>query len=174
MNKKAKIRKILREGRLAGGGTEGKAIVMGLLERHGKARVKVVPRRNEFNLKPVIRHHVEPGSTVYTDELRSYRGLIAEYAHEVIDHTEAYVKGQIHTNGMENFWSLFKRALKGTYVSVEPYHLQAYADEQCFRFNERKLTDPERFAIVMSQIVGRRITYAELTGKTESQAGARP
>ena len=75
---------------------------------------------------------------------------------------------------MENFWSLFKRALKGTYVSVEPYHLQAYADEQCFRFNNRKLTDAERFAIVMSQIVGRRLTYDELTGKTESQAETRP
>ena len=75
---------------------------------------------------------------------------------------------------MENFWSLFKRALKGTYVSVEPFHLQAYADEQCFRFNNRKLTDAERFAIVMSQIVGRRLTYDELTGKTESQAETRP
>jgi transposase-like protein len=105
---------------------------------------------------------------MYTDELRSYRDLLVDYTHEVIDHTEAYVRGQVHTNGMENFWSLFKRALKGTYVSVEPFHLQAYADEQCFRFNNRKLTDAERFAIVMSQIVGRRLTYDELTGKTEN------
>jgi transposase-like protein len=167
MNKKAKVRKILREGRLAGGGTEGKAIVMGLLERHGKARVKVVPRRNEFNLKPVIRGNVELGSNLYTDELRSYKGLIAEYAHEVIDHTESYVKGQIHTNGLENFWSLFKRSLKGTYVSVEPYHLQAYADEQCYRFNERKGEDLDRFLGAVKQIAGKRITFRELTGKDD-------
>src|SRR5207302_6170016 len=112
--------------------------------------------------------------SVFTDELKSYDALTAKYAHEVIDHTESYVRQNVHTNGLENFWSLFKRALKGTYVSVEPFHLQAYADEQCFRFNNRKMTDAERFAIVMKQIVGKRLTYDELTGKTESGAEARP
>src|SRR6185436_19090580 len=107
----------------------------------------------------------EPGSKVYTDALRSYEGL-DEYMHDFIDHSEAYVRGAVHTNGLENFWSLFKRALKGTYVSVEPYHLQAYADEQAYRFNNRKETDLERFVDVASQIAGRRITFKELTGKT--------
>jgi transposase-like protein len=178
MNSKAKARKILRDGRLTTAGPVGKAIVMGLLERHGsggsKARVQVVSKRKRGHLLPIVKHHVEKGANMYTDELRSYRDLLVDYTHEVIDHTEAYVRGQVHTNGMENFWSLFKRALKGAYVSVEPFHLQAYADEQCFRFNNRKLTDAERFAIVMSQIVGKRLTYDELTGKTESQAETRP
>jgi transposase-like protein len=169
MNAKARTRKFIREGRLVGGGTVGKAIVMGLLERHGEARVKVVPKTRRFHLVRQIDENVEKGSNLYTDELRSYSGLIADYAHEVIDHTEAYVKGQVHTNGLENFWSLFKRTLKGTYVSVEPFHLQAYADEQCFRYNHRKMTDAERFAIGMKQIVGRRITYEELTGKVPSE-----
>lgn len=103
-----------------------------------------------------------------TDSLHSYRNLPVDgFVHEFIDHAEAYVRGLVHTNGLENFWSLFKRALKGTYISVEPYHLQAYADEQCFRFNERKSTDFQRFALTMMQIVGRRLTYAELTGKQE-------
>lgn len=166
MNTKAKARKLLRGDRLVGGGTVGKTIVMGLLERHGNARVKVLSKRRIGNVQGEIKKHVEQGSAVFTDQLQSYRGLIAEYAHDVIDHTEAYVKGNVHTNGMENFWSLFKRMLKGTYVSVEPYHLQAYADEQCFRFNNRKLTDAERFTIAVSQIVGRRITFNELIGKT--------
>jgi transposase-like protein len=174
MNSKQKARMVSR-GQLKGGGTVGKTIVMGLLERHGEARIKVVPKRRRGNLQREIVQNVEPGANVYTDELQSYKGLIADYAHQVIDHTEAYVKGQVHTNGLENFWSLFKRALKGTYVSVEPFHLQAYADEQAFRFNNRKLTDPERFAIVMKQIVGKRLTYDELTGKAgDSEASPRP
>jgi transposase-like protein len=172
MNNKTRARAIANVR--FGAGTVGKAIVMGLLERHGKAHVKVMASRKRRSLAPAVVEHVEAGSTLYTDQLRSYNGLAYQYAHEVIDHTEEYVKGNVHTNGMENFWSLFKRALKGTYVSVEPYHLQAYADEQCFRFNQRKLTDAARFAIVMSQIVGRRLTYAQLTGKTEDQAVTRP
>jgi transposase-like protein len=142
---------------------------MGVLERHGKARVQVLAKRKRGHVLPVIEHHVEKGANVYTDQLQSYRDLLVEYTHEVIDHTEAYVRDKvIHTNGMENFWSLFKRTLKGTYISVEPYHLQAYADEQCFRFNNRKMSDAERFIIVMSQIVGCRVTYDELTGKSEN------
>lgn len=103
-----------------------------------------------------------------------YDGLGEEYAHQVIDHAIAYVEGQIHTNGLENFWSLLKRGIHGTCVSVEPYHLFRYVDEQAFRFNNRKMTDAERFAGVMKQIVGRRLTYNELIGKTESGAGMRP
>jgi transposase-like protein len=101
-------------------------------------------------LVPNIKKHVEKGSTVYTDELRAYFGLQADYAHEVINHAEAYVEGNVHTNGLENFWSLLKRSLKGTYVSVEPYHLFRYVDEQAFRFNNRKpMDDGHRFAYVM-------------------------
>lgn len=164
MNNKTKVRKILREGKLASGGTAGKAIVMGLLERHGQARVKVLAKRRRHNVQAEVQEHVERGSNLYTDQLKSYSGLIADYAHEVIDHTEAYVKDQVHTNGLENFWSLFKRSLKGTYVSVEPFHLQAYADEQCFRFNNRKVEDADRFVMALSQVSGKRLTFAELTG----------
>ena len=114
---------------------------------------------------------MEAGSALYTDALLSYRGLESEYAHQVIDHAVAYVDGQVHTNGMENFWSLLRRGVKGTYVSVEPYHLFRYVDEQAFRFNNRrdskgdKLVDAERFEIALSQIAGKRLTFAEVTGK---------
>lgn len=143
----------------------GKAIVMGLLERHGEARVKVLPKRRRSNVVNEVTKHVEVGSNVYTDQLQSYSGLIADYAHQVINHTESYVQGRIHTNGLENFWSLFKRSLKGTYVSVEPFHLQAYADEQCFRFNNRKVSDSERFIEALSQVAGKRLTWEALIGK---------
>lgn len=164
MNNAAKARK-LAKGKLSTGGTVGKAIVMGVLERHGEARVKVVGDRTANSVIPEIVENVEPGSNVYTDDFQSYQELVAEYAHEVIDHTEAYVKGRVHTNGIENFWSLFKRALRGTYVSVEPFHLQAYADEQAYRFNRRKGQDSDRFVRALSQIGGKRITFKTLTGR---------
>lgn len=113
-----------------------------------------------------IIENVVKGSTIYSDALRSYRNVTVDgFTHEFIDHTEEYVRGQVHTNGLENFWSLLKRALKGTYVSVEPFHLQAYCDEQAFRYNHRKGTDADRFTEVMRCVVGKRITYKELTGK---------
>lgn len=148
-------------------GTEGKAIVAGVLERHtGKARVKVMPNTRAYHIRRNVIENVERGSTVYTDSLRSYRNLPVDgFVHDFVDHTEQYVKEAVHTNNMENFWSLLKRALKGTYVSVEPFHLQAYCDEQAFRYNERELNDLERFVLVMSQVIGRRITYRQLTGK---------
>src|SRR3984893_2085243 len=160
-------KKLRAEGR-SRGGVFGKAIVSGLLDRHTKqARVKVVPNVRQFGLRTNIAENVEKGSTVYSDALKSYRNLGADgFVHEFIDHTEKYVEGRVHTNGLENFWSLFKRALKGTYVSVEPFHLQAYADEQAFRYNNRKMDDVDRFSIALSQIAGRRVTWAELTGKT--------
>jgi len=96
------------------------------------------------------------------------RGLGRDYQHEVIDHAVAYVDGKIHTNGLENFWSLLKRGLKGTYVSVEPFHLFRYVDEQAWRYNNRKLAnDGERFNEAMQGIAGKRLTYAHLTGKTQ-------
>jgi len=121
----------------------------------------------------MVRDHVETGSNVYTDALKSYDGLEGDFEHQVIDHAVAYVDGQIHTNGCENFWSLLKRALKGTYVSVEPFHLFRYVDEQAFRYNNRReMDDADRFNAVMSQIVGRRLTYKELTGKLDDPAQA--
>src|SRR5665213_37935 len=143
----------------------GKAIVSAVLERHGEVRATVVPNRRKKAIQKHMREHVEAGSTVYTDELLSYDGL-DEYTYAVINHAETYVNGQVHTNGMENFWSLLKRGLKGTYISVEPFHLFRYVDEQAFRYNNRKMDDSERFAMSVEGIAGKRVTYAELTGKT--------
>jgi hypothetical protein len=104
---------------------------------------------------------------VFTDELRAYFGLQADYNHEVINHMEAYVNGNVHTNGIENFWSLLKRGLSGTYVSVEPFHLFRYVDEQAFRYNNRgPMNDGDRFTYIMRKIVGKRLTWNELIGKT--------
>jgi transposase-like protein len=126
----------------------------------------VIPELKKAHTDEHVREHVIEGSTLYTDSAVHYESL-PEYVREFIDHNETYVRDRVHVNGLENFWSLLKRSLAGTYVSVEPYHLQAYVDEQAFRYNNRKLTDAERFTTVMKQIVGRRVTYNELTGKTE-------
>ncbi len=154
-----------RKARINGRGTVGKVIVMGMLERKGKVKATVVETRRKHEVQAEIRQHVAPGSTVYTDELLSYDGLASDYAHKVINHAEEYVRGNVHTNGMENFWSLLKRGIGGTYVSVEPFHLFRYLDEQCFRYNHRKMTDAERFGLAVSGIVGKRLTFDHLTGK---------
>jgi transposase-like protein len=147
----------------------GKVAVFGVLDRHGKnghseVRTEVLSSLKKGHVQGHVGAHVEPGSTVNTDAFFSYVGLSPDYMHNVIDHAEAYVDGNVHTNGMENFWSLLKRAIRGTYVSVEPFHLYRYLDEQCFRFNNRKLTDAERFAHAAAAIVGKRLTYRTLTG----------
>jgi transposase-like protein len=142
----------------------GKTIVAAVLERGGQVRTKVVKTRRKSELQQLVRDNVEPGTQLYTDELKSYDGL-TEFRHEVINHAETYVNGQLHTNGIENFWSLLKRSIKGTYVSVEPFHLFRYVDEQAFRYNNRKdMNDADRFDLAVSQIVGKRLTYKELTG----------
>ena len=148
-----------------GRGTVGKAVVMGLLERHGEVRTEVVPNIVKRTLHEKVKEHVEPGSTIYTDELRSYGGLEAEYAHQVINHAEAYVRGNVHTNCMENFWSLLKRGIKGTYVSVEPFHLFRYLDEEAFRFNTRKDNDAGRFLRVVAALEGKRLQFKNLIGE---------
>jgi transposase-like protein len=113
-----------------------------------------------------VKKHVEAGSALYSDALLSYDGLSSDYAHQVIDHAVQYVDGQVHTNGLENFWSLLKRGLNGTYVSVEPFHLFRYLDEQAYRYNNRKeMDDFDRFELAMSRIVGKRLTWDNLTGK---------
>jgi transposase-like protein len=154
----------------------GKVAVMGLLARHGEGsqvRTSVLINRRKHQLEDVVTEHVEAGSTLYTDALRSYDRMEARgYIHKVIDHAEAYVDGAVHTNGLENYWSLLKRAIKGTYVSVEPFHLFRYLDEQAFRFNERKLSDAERFSLAITGIVGKRLTYRDLIGAMSAAAPA--
>jgi transposase-like protein len=160
-----------RRRRITGTGTKDKVAVMGFLERGGKVRTMVVPNRRKHALQGEVMKHVQAGSALYTDELLSYSGLDANYAHQVIDHATAYVDGKIHTNGLENFWSLLKRGISGTYVSVEPFHLFRYLDEQSFRYNNRAtidnpMDDGDRFSRVVSKIIGKRLTWDKLTGKT--------
>jgi transposase-like protein len=158
-----------REQKISGTGTSGKVAVMGLLERHGKVKAQIVPDTKCRTLQVEVRENVEPGSEVHTDALASYRGLDAEYVHNIVDHAETYVRGHVHVNGLENYWSLLKRGIQGTYVSVEPYHLFRYLDEQSFRFNEREGEDKDRFAKTLGRVAGRRVTYDELTGKTTTE-----
>ncbi len=158
-----------RERRITGTGGRDKTAVMGFLERGGKVKTAVVPNRKTGSIQGNVRKHVEAGAALYTDALMSYRGLAGEYAHQVVDHAVEYVNGRVHTNGLENFWSLLKRGISGTYISVEPFHLHRYLDEQAFRYNNRKnLDDAGRFDRTVTQIVGKRLTFAELTGKVGS------
>lgn len=120
-----------------------------------------MPRTSRSSRK----ENVEAGSNVYTDASASYAGLEPEYVHEFVDHAECYAEGAVHTNGLENFWALFKRCIKGTHVSVEPFHLFRYVDSEAFRFNTRKLTDGERFKEVAKGITGKRLTYKALIGE---------
>src|SRR6266700_2789526 len=153
-------------------GVKGKAAVMGILERGGKVHANVIPTRRKHHLQAQIRAHVKAQSAIYTDALLSYQGLKDQgFAHQVIDHAEKYVDGKVHTNGLENFWSLVKRGLKGTYISAEPCHMFRYLDEQVFRYNNRgskenPKNDGDRFQLDLSQIAGKRLTFAEVTGKT--------
>jgi transposase-like protein len=154
-----------------------KSMVMGAIERGGKVYAQVVSNRKKETIKEVIFPAIEQGTTVHTDEFPAYiyAAKDAEFEHKVINHLEKYVDGNIHTNGIENFWSCLKRGLGGTYIAVEPFHLFRYVDEQAFRFNNRtdhdgnKLTDAERFTAVASQIVGKRLTFAEVTGKMQER-----
>lgn len=156
---------------IQGRGATGKTVVMGMLERGGKVKAHVIAERDKKTLHGKIEEHVESGSHVITDELVSYWGLEENYTHSVINHAERYVDGLVSTNGMENFWSLLKRGLNGTYVAVEPFHLFRYIDEQAFRFNNRlNNNDATRFAKLISQVAGRRLTYAEVTGKVAQTA----
>ncbi|MDP2055802.1 MAG: IS1595 family transposase [Acidobacteriota bacterium] len=146
----------------------GKVAVMGLLERHGEGksriRLEVLTGLRRSAVQARVRHNVEEGSTLHTDAFSSYTGLGSSYNHNVINHAEAYVDGNVHTNGCENFWSLLKRAIKGTYVSIEPFHLFRYLDEQAFRFNHRGMNDAGRFALALKGIINKRLTYTALTG----------
>jgi transposase-like protein len=160
------MHKAKRERVITGTGGKDKVVVMGMIERGGNVRAMVVDNRRKNTVQGQVRENVEAGAAIFSDELKSYEGLNADYQHAVINHAVEYVNGNVHTNAMENFWSLLKRGLHGTYISVEPFHLFRYIDEQAFRFNNRKdMTDSDRFDLAVRQIVGKRLTYAELTGK---------
>lgn len=160
-----------RERVITGTGGAGKTAVMGLLDRLGakksKVRTFVLDKVNRDSLHPVIHKHVEPGTHVCTDAHSGYTGLSPTFIHGVIDHAEKYVDGIVHTNGLENFWALFKRCIKGTHVSVEPFHLFRYLDAEGFRFNNREFTDGERLMLALIGISGKRITYKALIGASE-------
>lgn len=166
MHKGVKKRR-LGEG---GKGSAGKEIVMGLLERGGDIRVLHIPDSRKPTLDGHVRRNVESGSEVFSDAHDGYKDLKPEFLHQFVDHAERYVDGQVHTNGLENFWSLLKRSIKGTYVAVEPFHLFRYLDEQVFRFNNRRITDGERFVKLVSCISGKKLTYAHLTGRDTAPA----
>lgn len=156
-------------------GTENKAMVLGVLERGGKIRAKVAKDRKAQGVCEIVRENVLNNTAVFTDKLLSYKELDSEFEHKVVDHATGYVEGQVHTNGLENFWSLLKRGLHGTYVAVEPFHLFRYVDEQVFRYNNRgnkykPVNDADRFSMALSQVVGKHLTYAEVTGKVGETA----
>ncbi len=156
-------------------GIIGKTIVVGMLERNGRVKAQVVENRAHKVIHALINENIAPGTTLMTDEHGGYKGI--DFEHEIINHANEYVNGRIHTNGIENFWSLLKRGLNGTYVAVEPFHLFRYIDEQAFRYNNRggkkkenRVTDNDRFRLLLSQIAGKRLTWAEVTGKVGETA----
>jgi transposase-like protein len=171
------MHKDVRARKITGTGGKDKTMVLGILERGGKVRTKVIDSRKKKALQAEVRQHVEAGSALYTDALKSYEGL-DEFQRQVVDHAVEYVRGQVHTNGLENFWSLVKRQINGTYISVEPFHLFRYLDEQAWRYNNRKnddgepLKDYERFDIAVRQMVGKRLTWDVLTGKEMDERAA--
>jgi transposase-like protein len=181
MSKRGHAPKYVREGGVsvrvagykseAGRGTK-KTPVFGILDRNTReVRAQVIPNIRREVLMDAILNNVEKGSKVYSDGLAAYNSLAAmEFVHETVNHVTEYVRGDVHTNGIENFWALLKRTLKGTYVAVEPFHLDQYVGEQVFRFNNRKNKDDyDRFALAVSQATGKRLTHDELTGKADQQ-----
>ncbi len=153
--------------KITGTGGKDKTPVLGFLQRAGEVRTQRFPSRRKKVLHAEITKRIEEGSEVYTDALASYEGLAAKYGHQVVDHAIAYVRGRVHTNGVENFWSLWKRTIRGTYVSVEPFHLDRYLDDQTFRYNQRELTDAERFRLVCGNLAGKRSSYRGLIGQAD-------
>jgi transposase-like protein len=149
----------------------GRTIVMGILDRDARQiRAKIMPNTKRDTLQNEILNNVSKGSSVFTDSAVAYDKLSDEYIHQVVNHAVEYVRGNVHTNGLENFWSLLKRTLRGTYVAIEPFHLDRYLGEQVYRYNNRAtkdnpLNDNDRFVAALTQVVGQRLTYKELTGK---------
>lgn len=158
------MHKDVRQRKIQGTGAQDKTPVMGIKNRGGEVRAMVVPDTKKRTLHQAVRDHVSPGAAVYTDAAYAYVGLGDDFDHAVVDHAITYVDGKVHTNGLENFWSLLKRGLNGTYVGVEAEHLFRYLDERVFTFNLRGLDDYGRFEQVLRAVAGRRLTYLELTG----------
>ncbi|HEY1902118.1 MAG TPA: IS1595 family transposase [Terracidiphilus sp.] len=163
--------RLTHKGKPKTGEGSGKVGVFGMLDRETRqVRAQIIPNVKREVLLNAIIENIEKGSTIYSDGLKTYKSLEAlEFVHDSVNHFTEYVRGEVHTNGIENFWSLLKRGLRGTYVAVEPFHLSRYIDEQVFRFNNRAtkdnpLNDADRFMLAASQISGKRLTYAELTG----------
>lgn len=152
-------------------GTGSKSMVVGTLQRGtaekpSQVRAEVILDTAWHSVRAHVRETTVPGANLYTDAASTYEALRDEYKHEIIEHRIGeYARGRISTNGIENFWMLLKRGLKGTYVHADPEHLHRYVDERVFTFNERQESDLSRFAIVLGRIAGRRLTYADLTGK---------
>jgi transposase-like protein len=160
------MHKHIRARKITGTGAQNKTAIIGIKDRDGgQVRARVITDRKKATFEGNIIENVKPGASVYTDAHTNYRSLGRMYAHETVDHAEKYVDGRAHVNGLENFWALLKRGLSGTYVSVEPFHLFRYLDERLLAFNLRELSDYGRFATVLKAAAGRRLTYAELTGK---------
>jgi transposase-like protein len=166
--KASNMHRHIRERRIGKGtGFAGKAVVMGLLARGGEVRTEVMHDMHAQAIRTQVEKHVEPGTMLMTDELHAYKLMADKYAHQFVNHAIEYVRGSVHTNGLENFWALFKRCVKGTHVSIEPCHLFRYLDAECFRFNKRKLTDGERMIHATAGYAGKRLTYKELIGAME-------
>jgi transposase-like protein len=169
------MHKSVRQRRITGPGghSKDKVMVLGMMERGGHVRTEIISDRTHETIKDSLDRNVIPNTFVYSDEYHAYRALDDDFVHEFVNHMESYVNGRVHTNGIENFWSLVKRGLNGTYIAVEPFHMFRYLDEQAFRYNHRKdergnkLNDGDRFKMVLSQIAGKRLTFKEVTGKVQ-------
>ncbi|MGD0464634.1 MAG: IS1595 family transposase [Tepidisphaeraceae bacterium] len=166
-----------RQRIITGRGQTGKTVVMGLLERHtskknSTVRTMVLPKHpSQADMQAIIHKHVEPGAHLMTDEHAAYQPLYSDFEHQFIDHANRYAEGIVHTNGLENFWSLFKRCIKGTHVSIEPFHTAAYLDSEAFRFNNREVKDGDRFVMAAKGLHGKRLTYKALVGASELSPG---
>ncbi len=159
MNASARKSKTIRQG-----STAHKTTVMGMVQRGGKVKAQIITDRTAETVREVVLENVEHGSEIMTDEFRSYRNLKDLYTHQFVNHAVTYVRDNVHTNNIDNFWSLLKRTIKGTYVSVSPAHLQKYVEEQMFRYNERHGNDQQRFVSMIELISGKRLTYSQLIG----------
>jgi transposase-like protein len=157
--------KDVRKRKITGTGGKDKTIEAGTLQRGGQVRTEILPDTTRKTFHAHVNRNVERGASLYTDTHSGYSGLDADYDHRTVDHAERYADDRVHTNGMENFWSLLKRGLHGTYISVEPFHLFRYLDERAFTFNLRDVDDFGRFSTVLAAVSGRRLTWAQLTGR---------
>lgn len=161
------MHKNVRERKIHGTGHAGKTVVMGLLARGGEVRTEVLRDIAVNTIREGVQKHVAPGASLMTDQRYAYKTLSSEYAHQFVNHAVEYVRDNVHTNGLENFWALFKRCIKGTHVSIEPCHLQSYLDSECFRFNNREFKDGERLMLAVQGVTGKRITYKQLIARQE-------